>query len=203
MSEQIGATPDLVLMMVMRWRETWRNSMASAVAAGLAWVLAQHLFGHSKPLFAAISAIICLSPGLPSHAGQALGLLVGVAIGSVVGELSLFLPEGWPLLRLGVAAFVAIFAAATWGFRQWFLSSPASPPSWCSRSALKLLGRGACSTSQAAPRSACCSARFLLHLTRSMKSMMQPTIFLKSSPRGFASAPKPSKKMIRRRLRWG
>jgi uncharacterized membrane protein YgaE (UPF0421/DUF939 family) len=102
-------------MMVMRWRETWRGSMASAVAAGLAWVLAQHLFGHSKPLFAAISAIICLSPGLPSHAGQALGLLVGVAIGSGVGELSLFLPEGWPLLRLGVAAFVAILAAATLG----------------------------------------------------------------------------------------
>jgi uncharacterized membrane protein YgaE (UPF0421/DUF939 family) len=115
MSERISAMPDLILTIVMRWRETWRDSVASAVAAGLAWVLAQHLFGHSKPLFAAISAIICLSPGLPSHAAQALGLLVGVAIGIVVGELSLFLPEGWPLLRLGVAAFVAIVAAATFG----------------------------------------------------------------------------------------
>src|SRR5258708_29517741 len=115
MSERIRARPDLILTIIMRWRETWRDSVASAVAAGLAWVLTQHLFGHPKLLFAAISSIICLSPGLPSHAGQALGLLVGVAIGIVVGELSLFLPEGWPLLRLGVAAFVAIVAAATFG----------------------------------------------------------------------------------------
>jgi hypothetical protein len=48
-----------------------------------------------------------------------------------------------------------------WGFRQWFLFSPASPPSWRSHSALRQLGQGACSTSQAAPRSACGSARFL------------------------------------------
>jgi len=60
MSERISAMPDLILTIVMRWRETWRDSVASAVAAGLAWVLAQHLFGHTKPLFAAISAIICL-----------------------------------------------------------------------------------------------------------------------------------------------
>jgi uncharacterized membrane protein YgaE (UPF0421/DUF939 family) len=115
MLERISAMPDRMLTFAMRWRETLRNSGAAAVAAGLAWVLAQHLFGHSKPLFAAISAIICLAPGLPSHAAQAMGLLVGVAIGIVVGELSLFLPEEWPLLRLGVAAFVAIVAAAAFG----------------------------------------------------------------------------------------
>jgi uncharacterized membrane protein YgaE (UPF0421/DUF939 family) len=110
-----SAMPDLIVTIVARWRETWRNSAASAVAAGLAWIVAQHLFGHPTPLFAAISAIICLSPGLPSHAAQAVGLLVGVAIGIVVGELSLLLPEGWPLLRLGIAAFVAIIAAAAFG----------------------------------------------------------------------------------------
>jgi uncharacterized membrane protein YgaE (UPF0421/DUF939 family) len=109
------AMRDLLLTIGGRWRVAWRDSMTSAVAAGLSWVLAQHLFGHSTPLFAAISAIICLSPGLPSHAGQALGLLIGVAVGIVVGELSLFLPENWPLLRLGVAAFIAILAAATFG----------------------------------------------------------------------------------------
>jgi uncharacterized membrane protein YgaE (UPF0421/DUF939 family) len=106
---------NLISTIVARWRETWRNSAASAVAAGLAWIVAQHLFGHPRPLFAAISAIICLSPGLPSHAAQAVGLLVGVAIGIVVGELSLLLPGGWPLLRLGVAAFVAIVAASAFG----------------------------------------------------------------------------------------
>jgi uncharacterized membrane protein YgaE (UPF0421/DUF939 family) len=43
------------------------------------------------------------------------GLLVGVAIGIVVGEFSLLLPGGWPLSRLGVAAFVAIVAASAFG----------------------------------------------------------------------------------------
>ena len=98
-----------------RWRQTWRDAMASAVAAGLAWLLAQHLFGHPKPLFAAISAIVCLSPGLPSHARQALGLLIGVATGIVVGEIALFLPDSLPLLRLALVSFVAIIVAGFFG----------------------------------------------------------------------------------------
>ncbi len=89
--------------------------MASAVAAGLAWLLAQHLFGHPKPLFAAISAIVCLSPGLPSHFRQALGLLVGVAIGIIVGEFGLLIPDTLPLLRLAFVSFVAIVVAGLLG----------------------------------------------------------------------------------------
>ena len=105
----------LIQKISARWRATWRDAMASAVAAGLAWLLAQHLFGHPKPLFAAISAIVCLSPGLPSHARQALGLLVGVATGIVVGEIALFLPDTLPLLRLALVSFVAIIAAGFFG----------------------------------------------------------------------------------------
>lgn len=98
-----------------RWGDIWRDAMASAVAAGLAWLLAQHLFGHPRPLFAAISAIVCLSPGLPSHFHQALGLLVGVAVGIVVGEFGLFIPDTMPLLRLAFVSFVAIVTAGLFG----------------------------------------------------------------------------------------
>ena len=60
-----------------RWASGWRDALASAIAAALAWVLAKHLFGHAHPVFAAISAVVCLAPGLPSHGKQAVGLMVG------------------------------------------------------------------------------------------------------------------------------
>lgn len=118
-----------------RWGENWRDAMAAAVAAGLAWLLAQHLFGHPRPLFAAISAIVCLSPGLPSHFRQALGLLVGVAIGIVVGEFGLLIPDTMPLLRLAFVSFVAIVVAG-------FLGLPPVVPIQAGVSAILVLALG-------------------------------------------------------------
>jgi uncharacterized membrane protein YgaE (UPF0421/DUF939 family) len=71
----------------------------------LSWFLAQRLFGHQQPIFAAITAIVCLAPGLPSHTKQTVGLLLGVATGILVGELSLVLLDDIPLLRITLAAF--------------------------------------------------------------------------------------------------
>ena len=56
-----------------------------------------------------------LSPGLPSHTKQTEGLLLGVATGIVIGELSLALPDGIPLLRITIAAFLAMIVAASYG----------------------------------------------------------------------------------------
>jgi uncharacterized membrane protein YgaE (UPF0421/DUF939 family) len=98
-----------------RWSEAWREALASALAAGLSWFLAQRIFGHPQPVFAAISAIICLAPGLASHSKQAVGLLLGVATGIVIGELSLALPDGVPVLKVILAAFFAMIIAASYG----------------------------------------------------------------------------------------
>jgi uncharacterized membrane protein YgaE (UPF0421/DUF939 family) len=98
-----------------RWSEDWREILASALGAGLAWVLAQRLLGHPQPIFAPISAIMCLSPGLPSHTRQTLGLLLGVATGIVIGELSLALPDHFPLVRVIVAPFFAMLIASAYG----------------------------------------------------------------------------------------
>jgi len=65
----------------------------------LVWFFAQTVFGHPHPIFAAIIAIVCLAPGLPSHNKQALGLLVGVGIGIAVGEFALEFPNNMSLLR--------------------------------------------------------------------------------------------------------
>lgn len=108
-------TNPLIERVVSRWSSAWRDALASAIAAALAWILAQHFFGHAHPVFAAISAVVCLAPGLPSHGKQAIGLMVGVATGILVGEAALWLPDSYPLLRIGFATFAAIAIAALYG----------------------------------------------------------------------------------------
>jgi uncharacterized membrane protein YgaE (UPF0421/DUF939 family) len=104
-----------------RFAQAWRDAAVSAIA-GIAWVLAIWLFGHPHPVFAAVTAIVCLSPGLPSHGKQAVGLMLGVATGIVIGEAAFFLlpegllvPDGLSLLRLTVATFFSILIAAAFG----------------------------------------------------------------------------------------
>lgn len=110
-----------IRLLSSRLRLAWRDALASAIAAGIAWVLAVWLLGHPRPLFAAVSAIVCLSPGLPSHGRQAVGLMLGVATGIVIGELALLLPEGMlvpeglSLLRLVSATFLSVVIAASFG----------------------------------------------------------------------------------------
>jgi Fusaric acid resistance protein-like len=105
----------LVAKIFRRWSEAWREALASALAAALAWVLAERLFGHQQPIFAPISAIVCLSPGIPSHIKQTVGLVLGVATGIVIGELSLVLPNAFPLLKITLTAFLAMIVAASYG----------------------------------------------------------------------------------------
>lgn len=115
-------THAMLSTLTSRFSLAWRDAAASAIAAGIAWVLAVWLFGHPHPVFAAVTAIVCLSPGLPSHGRQAVGLMLGVATGIVVGEVALVLlpegflvPEGLSLLRLTVATFFSILIAAAFG----------------------------------------------------------------------------------------
>jgi uncharacterized membrane protein YgaE (UPF0421/DUF939 family) len=106
---------ELTARILGRWSHAWREVLASALGAALAWMLAERLLGHPQPIFAPISAIVCLAPGLPSHTKQTMGLLLGVGTGIVVGELILTLPDTVPLLKIVLAAFFAMIAAASYG----------------------------------------------------------------------------------------
>jgi uncharacterized membrane protein YgaE (UPF0421/DUF939 family) len=105
----------LGLAVIKQWSAAGRNVLASTVAGALAWLIAQTVFGHPHPVFAAIVAIVCLAPGLPSHARQALGLLIGVGIGIAIGELALVFPDDIPLLRGTAGVFVAMMFASSFG----------------------------------------------------------------------------------------
>jgi uncharacterized membrane protein YgaE (UPF0421/DUF939 family) len=130
---------DLIARIFLRWSEAWREALASALGAALSWVLAERLLGHPQPVFAAISAIVCLSPGLPSHRKQTEGLLLGVATGIVIGELSLVFPDGIPLLRMTLAAFFSMIVAASYG-------QPAVVPIQAGVSAVLLVAFGPATT---------------------------------------------------------
>lgn len=108
--EQLGAR------IIGRWKEAWARALVASFAAILAWKLAETLFGHQQPLFAAITALVCLSPGLPSRGRQAVGMLLGVSIGILVGELALQLPAFSLLLRMAIASFFAVVIATSFGW---------------------------------------------------------------------------------------
>lgn len=98
-----------------RLADAWRDAAAAAVAGALAWMAAVEIFGHPQPVFAAVTAIVCLAPGLPNHGRQAVGLILGVTTGIVVGEVAVQFPDTYPLLRVSLTAFVAILVASAYG----------------------------------------------------------------------------------------
>ncbi|XSG81720.1 MAG: FUSC family protein [Methyloligella sp. ZOD6] len=98
-----------------RWWDGLKEASACAAAAGIAWFAAKLLFGHPTPVFAAVSAIVCLSPGLPNHVRQAIGLMTGVAVGIVVGQVALLAPDTLPVLRMMAATFLSILLASIFG----------------------------------------------------------------------------------------
>ena len=100
-----------------RLRAALPDAAAATVAAALSWLLARALFGHPHPVFAAVTAIVCLAPGLPNHGRQAVGLVLGVATGIVVGEAALLVPDIVPALRLSLATFLAIMVASSYGLQ--------------------------------------------------------------------------------------
>lgn len=98
-----------------RLRLALRDAIAASLGAMLAWELSHYLLGHPKPVFAAVTALVCLAPGLPSHLKQTWGLVLGCAIGIIVGELAWLLPDAIPLLRLSLASLVALSLASMLG----------------------------------------------------------------------------------------
>ena len=79
----------LAARVTARLRTALGDALAATLAAAVAWELAKALFGHPHPVFAAVTALICLAPGLPNHGRQAVGVILGVVTGIVVGEAAL------------------------------------------------------------------------------------------------------------------
>jgi uncharacterized membrane protein YgaE (UPF0421/DUF939 family) len=84
-----------------------------AVAAGLAWYVANDLVGHERPFFAPIAAVISLGISLGSKLRRAAELVVGVSLGVLVGDLLISQIGSGPwqiTLVVALAMAVAVFA---------------------------------------------------------------------------------------------
>ncbi|MDB5525629.1 MAG: hypothetical protein JWM58_3392 [Rhizobium sp.] len=105
----------LLAAAIERVKSAFTRVLAAAVAAALAYWLARMLLGQQQPIFAAITAIICLAPGIPSHFKQCINLLVGVSIGIVVGELVFLIPYELGEIAFAIATLVAMLFASSPG----------------------------------------------------------------------------------------
>jgi uncharacterized membrane protein YgaE (UPF0421/DUF939 family) len=97
-------------------RATLLRLVQAAVAAGVAWELAQLIPGHGQPFFAPIAAVIALG-GEPGTRGRmALEMMVGVALGILFGALLVETVGvgGWQLV---VGVLVALVVPTALGGR--------------------------------------------------------------------------------------
>ncbi|MFD0660551.1 FUSC family protein [Thermocatellispora tengchongensis] len=101
-------------------RERWQRLVyvaptivQTAVAAGLAWVVAREVVGHPRPFFAPIAAVICVGVATGRRLRRLAELMAGVTVGVGVGDLliSMIGSGAWQIalvvaLAMGTAALL-------------------------------------------------------------------------------------------------
>jgi uncharacterized membrane protein YgaE (UPF0421/DUF939 family) len=100
-----------------RLRVAWRSIVQASVAAGVAWIIATEVFGHARPFFAPVSAIITLGLTFSQRGRRAVEVAIGVAVGIAVGDL-LVLAIGVGPAQLSLVVLLATALAIFLGSGQ-------------------------------------------------------------------------------------
>ena len=100
-----------------RLRLAWRSIFQASLAAALAWLLATEVFGHTRPFFAPVSAIVTLGITVGQRGRRAAELALGVALGIAVADL-LVLQIGTGAAQLALVVALATSAAIFLGSGQ-------------------------------------------------------------------------------------
>jgi uncharacterized membrane protein YgaE (UPF0421/DUF939 family) len=102
---------------IERLRLAWRTILQAGVAAGIAWVIATKVLGHTQPFFAPVSAVITLGLTITQRGRRTIEVAVGVALGIAVGDL-LVLAIGVGPAQLALVVMLAITIAIFLGSGQ-------------------------------------------------------------------------------------
>jgi uncharacterized membrane protein YgaE (UPF0421/DUF939 family) len=96
-----------------RLGRVWVNAplaLQCGLAAGLAWYVAAQLLHHSTPFFAPIAAVIVLGASTGRRLLRTVELVLGVAVGIVVGDVLVAAIGAGPF-QLGLVVMLAVCAA--------------------------------------------------------------------------------------------
>lgn len=89
---------------VDRWKAKRFQIAQCALAAGVAWFIADDLLGHQTPFFAPIAAVVSLGTSYGQRLRRVVEVTIGVAVGVLMGDLLVAgLGSGWWQLTLIVA----------------------------------------------------------------------------------------------------
>ncbi|CAN5340691.1 hypothetical protein BH09ACT10_BH09ACT10_16040 [soil metagenome] len=91
-------------------RRRWRLLIRLGIGTALAWTIATHVFGHSQAFFAPVAAVITIIAGAGIRTRTVFELMLGVAIGVLVGEL-LILGIGRGGWQIAVVVVLAVVVA--------------------------------------------------------------------------------------------
>jgi uncharacterized membrane protein YgaE (UPF0421/DUF939 family) len=87
----------------------------AALATAAAWVLAQQVFGHERPIFAPVAALICVSASLGQRRRNAVEMVIGVALGIGIADALVVLIGTGPLQIAAVVCGAMVVAIAFGG----------------------------------------------------------------------------------------
>ena len=96
------------------WDKGW-PVLQMAVAVGLAWYLASVIFGHERPVFASIAALISLGVAVGRQWKRAVQVILGVGLGIALASFLVLAVGAGPLqmvLVVGLALGAAVFLGA-------------------------------------------------------------------------------------------
>jgi Fusaric acid resistance protein-like len=111
-------------MRLERVRVAWRSVVQAGVAAPAAYLLATKVFGHSRPFFAPVAAIITLGLTYSARGRRAAELSIGVVLGIAIGDLIIYV-TGVGAWQLAVVVVLAICVALLVGQSQLLVNQAA------------------------------------------------------------------------------
>jgi uncharacterized membrane protein YccC len=111
-------------MRLERIRVAWRSVVQAGIAAPAAYLVATQAFGHPRPFFAPVAAIITLGLTYSARGRRAAELSIGVVLGIAIGDLIIYV-TGVGAWQLAVVVVLAICVALLVGQSQLLVNQAA------------------------------------------------------------------------------